>query len=36
MGGLLQLCWGKGGDFQELSHHPLSDLLSLALELGIP
>ena len=23
MGGLFQLFWGRGGDFQKLGHHPL-------------
>ena len=26
MGGLVQLFWGRGGDFQELGHHSLYGL----------
>ena len=26
MGGVFQLFWGRGGDFQELGHCPLFDL----------
>ena len=28
-GGLLQLVWGRGGDFQDLGHHPLLGLLTV-------
>ena len=32
MGGLFQLLWERGGDFQELGHHPLFSLSWLAWE----
>ena len=34
MGGLFQLFWGRGRDFQELGHHPLFGLLWSASELS--
>ena len=34
MGGLFQLFWGRGGDFQELGYCPLFDLLWSASELS--
>ena len=33
MGGFFQLFWERGGDFQELDHHPLFDLWRWVLEL---
>ena len=34
MGGVFQLFWGRGGDFQELGHRPLFSLLWSASELS--
>ena len=31
MGGLFQLFWGRGGDFQELGHYSFFGLLTVGL-----